>query len=450
MPLFWAAALALLAVTLAVLLWPLMRRRAADAPSEEAARVAVFRDQKRQLDEDRAAGVIGEDEHRAGVDELTRRLGLELDRATVTVPAEARERHGFLAALAVVAIVPAGVIVLYLALGTPDALRESARAAARPTDAEIVGMVDRLAARMKANPDDPKGWRLLGRSYAALGRYDDSSQAYAQAVQRGGEDADVLADWAEVMAIGQNKKVSGQPEALAKRALALQPDHPKALALLATAAFERRDFDASLALWQRLQASLPPGSEDAAQAAAAVAEVERVRGASGGSPSAPTGAAPPAAMAARPPTATAAIPAPTASGGSAAPGAAAAPGATATPGSTAAATSVTGQVDLAPAVASRASPDDTLFIFARAKNGPRMPLAVQRSAGAQWPRSFRLDDSMSMAGGPKLSAADSVVVEARLTRSGNATPQPGDIVGSAVEVKPGAHDVRIVLDRTLP
>jgi cytochrome c-type biogenesis protein CcmH len=107
-------------------------------------------------------------------------------------------------------------------------------------------------------------------------------------------------------------------------------------------------------------------------------------------------------------------------------------------------------VDIAPSLAARASPQDTLFVFARAKNGPRMPLAVQRSGGAQWPRTFSLDDSMSMAGGPKLSATDSVVVEARLTRSGNALPQPGDMVGPSVEVRPGAHDVRIVLDRVLP
>ena len=444
-PLFWAAALALLVVTLAVLLWPLLRRRAAEAPSEEAARVAVYRDQKRQLDADRAAGVIGDDEHRAGVDELARRLGLELDRATATVPAAARERHGFLAALAVVAIIPAGAIVLYLALGTPDALRESAQAAARPSDADIVAMVDRLAARMKASPEDPKGWRLLGRSYAALGRYDESSQAYAQAVQRGGADADTLADWAEVMALGQNRKVSGQPEDLAKRALALSPDHPKALALLATAAFERRDFDASLALWRRLQATLPPGGEDATQTAAAIAEVERLRAIGAGTGAAPESATPSAR--------TPVIAAPSAGAPAGAPAASAAmataPSATAQSAGESSA-SVSGQVDIAPALAGRAGPQDTLFVFARAKNGPRMPLAVQRSGGAQWPRTFRLDDSMSMAGGPKLSAADSVVVEARLTRSGNATPQPGDLVGSGVDVKPGAQDVRIVLDRVLP
>jgi cytochrome c-type biogenesis protein CcmH len=423
-PLFWALALALLFVTLVVLLWPLLRRRGPDAPSEEAARVAVYRDQKRQLDDDRAAGVITEAEHRAGIEELARRLGLELERADASTQTQARERNGFLAALAVVAIVPAGAIVLYLALGTPDALRESARAVARPSDADILGMVDRLATRMKANPEDPKGWRLLGRSYAALGRYQESSQAYAQAVQRGGEDPDVLADWAEVLALAQNRTVSGPPEDLAKRALALQPDHPKALALLATAAFERGDFDGSLALWQRLQATLPPGSEEATQTAAAIAEVERSRAAGpGGVPLASAAPPPPTPPAARSANAPAAGPS---------------------------AGAVTGQIDIAPAMAALADPGDTLYVFARAKNGPRMPLAVQRSGGTQWPRAFRLDDSMSMAGGAKLSTTDSLVIDARLSRSGNATPQPGDIVAQSVEAKPGAKDLRIVLDRVLP
>jgi len=242
-PVFWAVALALLALTLATLLWPLLRRSSARAPSEEAARVAVYRDQKRQLDEDLAAGVLSSADHAAGVDELARRLGLEIETAAHEAPTPARERLGLVAALGVVAIIPAGAIVLYLVLGTPDALRPQSSAAARPSDREIVAIVKSLAAKMKANPEDPRGWRLLGRSYAALWRYEESSAAYAQAVQRGGEDPDVLTDWAEAMALARNRRVSGEPERLAARALALQPEHPKALALLATAAFERRDLD---------------------------------------------------------------------------------------------------------------------------------------------------------------------------------------------------------------
>jgi len=424
-PLFWGIALFLLALTLGVLLWPLVRRARVEAPTEDAARLAVYRDQKRQLDEDLAAGVLGATDHAAGVDELARRLGVEIDADSALASQPPRERLGLVSALAVVAIIPAAAIVLYLVVGTPDALRPQSADTSRPSDREVIAMVETLAAKMKANPADPKGWRLLARSYAALGRYDESSAAYAQAVQRGGEDADVLADWAEAMALAHGRRVSGEPEKLAQRALALNPEHGKAVALLATAAFERRDFAGSITLWRRLQASLAPGSEDYAQTQAAIDEIERIRAnvppgsAASPSESSATGA------------------------GNAAPAVAASPDRSATGGT------VAGTVELAPAIAARAAPGDTLYVFARAP-GSRMPVAVLRAPAGSWPRSFELDDSMSMAGGTKLSAAPSVNLEARVSHSGNATPQPGDLVGTAVETRPGARDVRIVLDRVLP
>jgi len=405
---FWALALALIVVTLAVVLWPLVRRRAVDAPSDDTARTAIYRDQKRQLDEELAAGTLSERDHAAALSELTRRLALELDAPAATAPS-APERGAWIAALAAVAIIPVGAILLYLAVGTPDALRATAIFHERPTDEQIVAMVERLAAKMKAEPGDPKGWRLLGRSYAALGRYAESADAFAQAVQRGGaEDPDLLTDWAESLAIAHGRTVSGEPEQLAQRALAKDPTHPRALALLATAAFERRDFDKSLEYWKRLQARLPPGGEDAAQAAAAIAEVTRVRdqGSLAKAPSAPA-----------------------ANAGSG---------------------SVAGTIDIAPALAARVAAGDTLFVFARASGGPRMPLAVWRTQAAALPRAFTLDDSMGMAGGSKLSDAPAVIVEARISRSGDATPRPGDLVGRSGDVKPGTKDVRIVIDQAIP
>jgi len=329
--------------------------------------------------------------------------------------------------------------VLYLLVGTPEALRGQPATAARPSDHEIVAMVESLAAKMKANPEDPRGWQLLGRSYAALGRYEESSAAYAQAAQRGGEDPDVLTDWAEAMALARNRRVSGEPERLAARALALRPDHAKALALLATAAFERRDFDGSIALWRRLEATLPPGSEDIAQTQAAIAQIEQVRatgtgGAAAGS--ADTAAAPPSR------------PSSTAAAGSQ-PSSAGTQSSQPSPASASKGATVAGRVELAPALAARTTAGDTLYVFARG-GGSRMPLAVLRTPAGTWPHAFELDDSMSMAGGTKLSAATSVTIEARVSHSGNATPQPGDLVGTGVEVKPGARGVRIVLDRVVP
>jgi len=409
----------------------LLRRTSALGPSEDAARTAVYRDAKRQLDDDRAAGVLDDAGHAAGVADLAQRLGVELDAPPDAAPAP-MTRGRLVAAMVAIAVVPLGAIGLYVAVGAPEALRPVAATRAAPNDQQIVAMVESLAEKMKANPGDPKGWRLLARSYVALGRYADSANAYGEAARRGGEDADVLADWSESLALAQNQVITGEPEALARRALALDDRHPKALALVATAAVERGDFDGSLALWRRLYAQFPPTSEDAARTLAAISEVERMRDKAAGR------TAPGAGVAAAPAAPAAAAPAPSA----------------VTPPATGSAdagkAAILGSVALAPSLAGRVAAGDTVYVYARVADGPRRPLAVQRTAAGTWPLAFRLDDSMTMAGGPPLSSASSVVVEARVSHSGEATPRSGDLTGRSAPVAPGTRDLRIVIDQVVP
>lgn len=106
---------------------------------------------------------------------------------------------------------------------------------------------------------------------------------------------------------------------------------------------------------------------------------------------------------------------------------------------------IRGEVTIAPALATRVAPGDTLFIYARAVDGPRMPVAVLREGAAPLPRAFTLDDSQSMRPDAKLSTAGKVIVEARISRSGDALPAPGDLVGSSVPVTPGARQVAVVI-----
>lgn len=397
-PVFWAIALALVAVSVVAIAWPLLRRPDLEAPSEDVATTAVYRDQKRQLDADLASGVITATEHEAAVGELAERLGGELQAAPAPVPRAGVPRLRTAAALVTVAIVPVAAIVLYLGLGAPEALRSAPANAGRPTPQEVVAMVDALAQKMQANPGDPKGWRLLGRSYAALGRFPDAVNAFAQAAQHGGDDADLYADWSEAVALAQNR-MSGEPEALARKALEKDAGNIKAKALLATAAYERHDYDTALRMWREVEAELRAAGADPSEAAAAIAEIERAQQGSG--------AAAPAAA-------------------------------------------ITGRVELAPSLASRMQPGDTLFVYARAPSGPRMPLAILRRSAADLPLTFRLDDTMGMGAGPPLSQAPSVVVEARVSHSGQAIAQPGDLVGRSAEVKPGATDVRVVIDQVVP
>jgi len=409
---FWALALALVLATLAALVVPLLRSRARrEGPAPDDAAAAVYRDQKRQLDADFAAGAIGEEERAAAEAEIVARLGAELSAAPQP-DAAAAGRAPWIVAIAIVAIVPAAALVAYLAVGNPQAL-DAGAARKRMTEPEVVSMVERLAQRMKEDPSDPQGWLLLGRSWSALQRYRESADAYEEAVKRMPGNADALADWADAFAMAQGRKLAGKPTEIIGQALAADPTHPKSLALAASAAMERGDDKAAVRYWQALLAVVPPGSEDAQGIAATIAQL-------GGTPS-------PAPL-----TSAAARPSPQ-------------------PSAAAPATSrITGRVEIAPALASRIPSDATLFVYARAAQGSRMPLAILRRTARELPLEFALDDSMAMAPGATISNAREVVVEARVSASGSATAASGDLSGVSAAVAPGASGLRITIDRVVP
>jgi cytochrome c-type biogenesis protein CcmH len=223
--------------------------------------------------------------------------------------------------------------------------------------------------------------------------------------------------------MAQGRRLAGKPAALVERALAIDPKQRKALALAATVALEARDFAASLGYWRRLAAQLPEGSDEARRISEVIAEIEAAQHEGKGSPRPSSGKRT----------------------GDGLP-AAASPVASAQPG----AGTISGRVDLTSAFGSRVALTDTVFIYARAPEGSRMPLAVLRIPAKELPRDFVLDDSLGMAPGTKLSAAPTVVVEARVSKSGNAIAQPGDLFGKSSPVKPGTAGLRITIDQVVP
>jgi cytochrome c-type biogenesis protein CcmH len=409
-PLFWLFALLLVAATVTALVWPLLRGRTARGTDSDEATTDLYRDQKRQLDDELAAGAITRVERDSQLEELAARLGAELNASAAPSQAPAAPKTSYVAALVLAAAIPVSAMALYVAFGSPDALR----IAAKPNERErmpheqIVAMVESLAARMKQHPDDPTGWKLLARAYSAMGRYAEAVAAFTEAGRRSPqEDPSLLADWADALAM-QNQSLQGEPLRLVERALALDPNHQKSLSLAASAAFDRKDYDTAIAQWRKLQAQFPAGSEGANDVAAVIAEAEAAKR---GTPA--TGMS----------TANAAAPAPAA-----------------------AVATISGRVSLDPKLRDRVAANDTLFIFARAANGPRMPLAIVRTTAGDLPREFRLDDSMAMTPAARLSNAGDVIVEARISKSGNATPSPGDLQGTGQPVKPGANGVLIVIN----
>ncbi len=272
---------------------------------------------------------------------------------------------------------------------------------------QIAAMVDKLAARMKERPDDAEGWLMLARSYSVLGRFGEAIPAYKRATELQPKNAVLLADYADAVAAAQGGADNPESVALVERALAADPAQPKALALAGTIAFDRGDYNGAITRWQQMADTLPADSEILKRVQSSIAEARERAGASG--------AAPPAAK-----------------------NSIAASG-----------KSVSGTVTLAPELAANVARDDTVFVFARAAGGGRMPLAVQRAKVADLPLSFRLDDSMAMTPTATLSSAKQVIVGARISKSGNAIPQAGDLSGEATPVSPGASGIAIRIDNVV-
>lgn len=437
-PLFWVLALVLLAATLAALLLPLLRRSTgAEAPADQSAATAVFRDHKRQIEHDYASRAISAEERDASLTDLTARFGQELTEEAPRARSTS-ERPRWIAALVLVACVPVVTGVLYFSLGNPAAMTAPVHGSGDQglNDPQVIAMVDALAQRLQANPEDGEGWAMLGRSYRALGRFDASVLAYAEAAKRMPPNAALYADWAEAVAQTQGKSLVGQPTELLDRALALDPALPKALALRGSAALERNDTATAAAMWKRLRAALPADSPDIAQVDAALVRLGEAAPVAAAPASGAKAAAAPALVA----KASAPASAPAAKAPASAPAAA----------TTGAAGSVEGRVELDPKLASKAAPGDFVFIFARDPDGPRMPLAAMKIAVADLPKSFALTDAMAMSAATTISKAARVVVEARVSKSGNAIAQPGDLSGTSAPVAPGARNVRVTIDRVVP
>jgi cytochrome c-type biogenesis protein CcmH len=412
MILFWMIGAALAGIALLFVLRPLLSRGGGSTVSRSSANLAIYRDQLRELDADLAAGKLAQADYARSRAELEARL-LE-DVAEVAQPAP--RRRGRIAAVAAGLAIPVCAVALYLLVGNPGAIvREGEEA----TNAhQVEGMVARLAARLRENPDDVDGWRLLGRSYTVLRRYPEAADAYAKAAARAPRDAQLLADFADVLAMARGQTLEGEPEKLVLRALEIDPKNLKALALAGTAAFERRDYAGAAQHWARMLPLVPPGTEDAGQIQANVEEARARAAAAGQKPPAQRQDAQKPAQRED----------------------------AQKPAQTQQQAGLRGTVRISPSLKDQVKPDETVFIFARAEKGPPMPLAVLRAKVRELPLAFSLDDSMAMAPELKLSSFDRVVVTARVSKAGGATPQPGDLQGASTPVGNRANAVEVVID----
>jgi cytochrome c-type biogenesis protein CcmH len=429
---FVFVAAAMVAVALAWVLVPLLKRGGREGVALEASNAAILRDQQRELDADLSADVITREQYEESQRELERRV-LDDAKASVAARAPPTQAAAWTAAILGGAI-PITALVLYVALGNHDAFVAGATRTAdgaaqhEVTPEQVEAMAAKLAAKLERDPNNPEGWVMLARTYYALNRHADAAKAFERAIALMPDNADLLADYADSIGAAQGG-LAGKPLELINQALKADPTHWKALALAGTAAFDRKDYAQAIAYWERMKATVPPSSPLSGSIDASIAEARELSGLKSALGSGTAGAS-----ANVPPTAR---PAPSV--------AAASPAAPAAPGAT-----IAGTVELAPSLAARATPTDTVFIFARAAEGPKMPLAILRKQVKDLPAQFTLDDSLAMTPTMALSKFPTVVVGARVSKSGNATPQPGDLEGFSIAVKTGATGVVVVIDRALP
>ena len=392
----------LVAVAVAWLAIPLLRARPAAAIDRGAVNAGILKDQLAELERERASGAVSEAAYAEARGELERRALEELPASTVSAHSAGSRRVAVVVALSV----PLAALALYAAYGERSAFDPEVTQAKTPQEliqllaAGEPGIVlDKVTPQLKRDPNNGELLFILARAHYARQQFSESAAVYEKLNAIEPDDPGLLTDWADVIAQSQRGSMLGRPEALINRALAIDPDNGKTLAMSGAAAFERQDYATAAAQWEKLRARVA-GTELAPQIEQSIAQA-RAAGKLQAAPAAKKSAA----------------------------------------------ATVSGRVVLAPKMAKNAAPNDTVFVIARAAAGPRTPLAVVRLRAGNLPAKFSLDDSLAMSPELKLSAFSEVTLLVRLSKSGNAVAQAGDLEAAPLTVKLGARDVVLVIDR---
>lgn len=402
---FWMLAALTLLAAYALFAPALLGKSRRSAIDRQKLNLELHRQRREEL-----AGELGEQGLEGMQAELDKDLLGDLANAETAGQAQAGKGRGLLLATLLAAPILGGL--LYAQLGRYDLADFRAQPQAeKPVGApEFQEMIDRLAQRLKTDSGDLKGWLLLARSYQQVEQYDKAAEAYSQARRLAPDDLDIQAAYAEALGESQDGRYVGEPAQIAAAILAKNPKHHNALWLAGAAAAQSGDSAQAIAYLETLRGEFPKGSEDDKHLGKIIDELKEDRPGEGGE------------AASQDQEEAAEMPA------------------------TGEQLAIQVKVSLAPALKDKASPDDTVFIFARAASGPPMPLAIVRKKVKELPTEVTLDDSMSMMQGMNLSSFDQLVIGARISKTGQALPKPGDLQGLTQPVaveNGGAYAVEI-------
>ena len=395
----------------AVFLWVLLRERKPLTQASQAnANAKVYRDQILDLDREHDSGHISDEEWRQSRDELSMRL-LE-DTSAADDPVAKTEKPAVWTAVVLAVALPISAMGFYMWVGQPEAMNPMALKSPEQVDQkDLAKLAETLADKLQSQPENLQGWVMLGRTYRTLENFDASLKAYDTALKLSADD-DLQLERIEVMAMQRQGNFDGEPWRVIREILQKDPQHFGALLTAGSASYAEGKYADALKYWEQARKPLEANHPDLAGLENAIATVRDKMG----------------------------LPAKAASTGSSGPS-----------GPAASALNVSGQISLSAALKAKASPNDAVFVYATPANGDRMPLAIMKTTVSQLPLNFTLDDSTAMTPERKLSTAGEVLIKVRVSKSGNAMPQSGDLTGASDgPVKVGAKGLKIEIKDQIP
>ena len=418
----WGFAVAMLAVALIIVLFPLWRPASWFAPDSNAANVELLKVQLRELDDDLVVGHLTQAEYDAARADLKAAVAVDLVDDGVGLNPLSKKNRQWLGMI-LLFVVSSGSVGLYREVTTYREIappqHSAVQAAGQEADEQLPPMdqmIELLAAELRENPGNAEGWQMLGRSYLIMEKNEEAVGAYARAYElTGGQDPVLLTDYAEALAFASDNRMQGKPLELVNRALAIAPTMSKALWLKGFASFQEGDYAAAVNVWSKAMQNSGLTDEARQTLNAYIAEAREkihltdeqrgdMQAANGGREQ----------------------------------------------DESVVSTSIKVQVSLDDSVSGHVDAEETVFVFARAAAGPPMPLAVRKLVVADLPTMVILDDSMAMLAGMNLSSQRQVVIGARVSRSGSPIPQAGDLQGLSEVLKPGKDvQVAVVIGETV-
>ncbi|MEH6493080.1 c-type cytochrome biogenesis protein CcmI [Halopseudomonas sp.] len=394
---FWLSAAALLLVAVAVVIWPLWRRRAHGRVDRTALNVALYEERVAELQAQQRAGELTEAQAEGARQEASRLLLEDTANADARRAPLTRKVAGVLVLAAL--LLPAAVVGLYQLWGNPEGLALYREMQDTPQVSSLEALIDRTERVVEVQPTNGEAWYMLGRAYMSAQRPADAVQAFGNSLNQIGEAPDVLAQLAQARYFANGNQLDSESVAALDKALELQPNNATALGLLGIAAFEAGDYSGAIGYWERLLQSTEPGSQGA-QAIQGGIDRARERLAASGQ----------------------------------------------TPAETQSGPSISLRVSVAPELLAQLDPASSVFVFARDPNGPPMPLIAKRLTLSQLPLDITLTQADAMLPGVTLSSEQSLQLVARVSPSGDA--REGTHLGQLDDVHAGNDEqLQLVIDR---